>query len=66
MTEYPARPWAEEVAHWRRAERTWLLAERAALSVEHRHAASEQLSAHLDRVLVSRFGSVEGLKISAW
>jgi len=66
MTKDPAKPSAAEVAHWRHVERTRLLAERAALSVEYRHAESEQVSAHLDRLLVSRFGSVEGLRVSAW
>lgn len=57
---------AQDVARWRKAERARLLAERAALSVDYRHAASEQVSVHLDRVLTARFGSVKGLTISAW
>ena len=62
----PAYANPQDVARWRRAERLRLLAERAALSVDHRHAAAEQVAVHLDRVLNARFGSVRGLTISAW
>lgn len=57
---------AQDVARWRKAERVRLLAERAALSVDYRHAASEQVSLHLNRLVIARFGSVKGLTISAW
>lgn len=57
---------AQDVARWRKAARVRLLAERAALSVDQRHSASEGVAAHLDQLLISRFGSVQGLTISAW
>ncbi len=57
---------AQDLARWRKAERVRLLAERAALSVAHRHAASEVIAEHLDRLLVAKFQTVKGLAISAW
>ena len=57
---------ANDVARWRKAERLRLLEERAALSVAHRHAASEAIAGHIDRLLVERFHTVKGLTISAW
>jgi 5-formyltetrahydrofolate cyclo-ligase len=66
MTQDHTKPSAEEVADWRRTARTRLLVERTALSVEHRHAESQQVSVHLDQLLGTRFGSVKGLRVSAW
>ncbi|MFZ1467588.1 MAG: 5-formyltetrahydrofolate cyclo-ligase [Paracoccaceae bacterium] len=57
---------ANDVARWRKAERLRLLDERAALSVADRHAASEVIAGHIDRLLTARFGTVQGLTISAW
>ena len=57
---------ARDVARWRGAERQRLLAERAAMPVETRQAAAHTIAGHLDRLLLSRFGSLKGLTISAW
>ena len=57
---------ARDVARWRKAERLRLLEERAAMSVNARHEASEIIAVHLDKLLAERFASVEGLVISAW
>ena len=57
---------ARDVARWRKAERLRLLEERAAMSVNARHEASEIIAVHLDKLLADRFPSVEGLVISAW
>lgn len=57
---------ATDVARWRKAERTRLLNDRAALSVEHRKSAAQAIAGHLDRFLASRFPSLERLTISAW
>ncbi|WP_415182212.1 5-formyltetrahydrofolate cyclo-ligase [Phaeovulum sp.] len=57
---------AQDVARWRRAERTRLLTERAALSVEARKAAARTIAEHLDQFLAERFASLRGLTISAW
>ena len=57
---------AQDVARWRKAERLRLLAERAALSVASRHEAALVIAAHIDRLLLDRFGTVKGLVISAW
>ena len=57
---------ARDVARWRTAERQRLLAERAAMAVEVRHVASHAIAGHLDRLLADRFGSLQGLTISAW
>lgn len=55
-----------DVARWRKVERERLLAERAVLPVSARQAAANAVTAHLDRYLAARFGSLEGLMISAW
>lgn len=57
---------AQDVARWRKAERSRLLAERAALSVEARKTAGAAIAQHLDTLLSQRFTSLEGLTISAW
>lgn len=57
---------APDIARWRKAARTRLLAERAAVPVAERHAALEAIAGHLDALLVARFQTVEGLTISAW
>ena len=57
---------AAEVALWRKAERKRLLAERAALSVAVRQAAAETIVGRLDRLLASRFATLDGLTLSAW
>ncbi|MBI1172535.1 5-formyltetrahydrofolate cyclo-ligase [bacterium] len=57
---------ARDVARWRKAERQRLLDERAALPVAARHAASEAIAGHLDRLLADRFPSLQGMTISAW
>jgi 5,10-methenyltetrahydrofolate synthetase len=57
---------ARDVARWRKAERARLLTARAALSVAQRHAAAEAIAGHLDTLLARRFGTVEGLTVSAW
>lgn len=57
---------AQDVAVWRRAERQRLLAERAAMPVDTRHAASDAVARHLDDVLSQQFASLHGLTISAW
>lgn len=57
---------AQDVAVWRRAERARLLAQRADLSVALRHAASVAVAGHIDALLIARFGTVQGLTISAW
>jgi len=57
---------ALDVARWRKAERARLLAERLMLPVSARQVAAEAIAAHLEQYLVMRFGSIEGLTISAW
>jgi len=57
---------AQDVARWRKGERARLLAERAALSVDHRKAAAVAIAAHLDRLLAQRLKSLDGMTISAW
>ncbi|WP_339745870.1 5-formyltetrahydrofolate cyclo-ligase [uncultured Maricaulis sp.] len=57
---------ALDVARWRKAERTRLLAERAALSVATRQAAALAVTTHLDQLLARRFDSLAGLTVSAW
>jgi 5,10-methenyltetrahydrofolate synthetase len=54
------------VARWRKAERARLLADRAGQPVAVRHAAAEVIGCHLDALLAQRFGSIDGLTISAW
>lgn len=51
-----------DVARWRKAERTRLLGERAALSVQARRDAARAVAGRLDKML----GNVGGLVISAW
>jgi 5-formyltetrahydrofolate cyclo-ligase len=55
-----------DVARWRKAERSRLIAERAALPISLRQAAAEQITPHLEAVILERFGRLEGLTISAW
>jgi 5-formyltetrahydrofolate cyclo-ligase len=57
---------ATDVARWRKAERARLLAERAALPVESRQRAAQDIARHLDRFLADRFGTLQGLTISGW
>lgn len=57
---------AADVARWRRATRERLLADRAGLPVAARQAAAEVIAGHLDALLAQRFGSIDGLTISAW
>ena len=57
---------ARDVARWRAAERTRLLAERAALSVAARQAAAQAITVQLDQFLADRFATLAGLTISAW
>lgn len=53
---------ARDVARWRKAERSRLLAARAALSAGVREAATAAIAAHLDRML----GAVAGKVISGY
>lgn len=53
---------AQDVARWRRAERTRLLAERAALPVATRQAAAQAIGAALDRYLPDLAGQI----VSGW
>lgn len=55
-----------DVARWRKAARTRLLDERAALSVATRQAAAQAIARHLDNLLARRFANLNGLIISAW
>lgn len=57
---------AADVARWRRAERTRLLAQRATLPVAVRHAAAEAIAGHLNALLAARFQTIEGMTFSAW
>lgn len=57
---------ARDVARWRKAERVRLLAERAALPVSVRQHAAERIAPHLEAVIRTRFGRLEGLTLSAW
>ena len=57
---------AVDVARWRQATRTRLLADRAALPVAARQAAAEVIATHLDALLADRFSILQGLTISAW
>jgi 5,10-methenyltetrahydrofolate synthetase len=57
---------AVDVARWRQATRTRLLADRAALPVAARQAAAEVIATHLDALLADRFPILQGLTISAW
>lgn len=53
---------ARDVARWRRAERTRLLDERAALSVAARQQAAADIALHLDRCLPDLAGRI----VSGW
>ena len=64
--EYADSQQALEVQRWRKAERTRLLAERAALSALVRRTAREAIEAHLDHELSRWLDHVVGLTISAW
>ena len=57
---------ALDVARWRKAERARLLSERAALPVARRQNAAQKITAHVDKYLHERLGSIEGMTISAW
>lgn len=57
---------ATDVARWRKVERARLLSMRADVPVAGRHAASEAIAGHLDRLLAARYGTFQGLTISAW
>lgn len=57
---------ATDVARWRRAERTRLLAERAALPVIIRQTAAQTIASHLDHLLDQRFPDLRDMIISAW
>jgi len=57
---------ARDVARWRRAERARLRAERQALSVEARGAASNALAHLLRDLLAARFGSLPNCVFSAY
>lgn len=57
---------ARDVARWRRAERSRLRAERDAMSVKEREAASGALMASLRRLLTERFDAARGLVFSAY
>lgn len=57
---------ARDVARWRKAERQRLRAERDALSVAERQAASLAISAALTGYLRARFGDLRGLVFSGY
>ncbi|HQY43131.1 MAG TPA: 5-formyltetrahydrofolate cyclo-ligase [Paracoccaceae bacterium] len=57
---------ASDVARWRKVERARLLEARAALSVAARQAAAQAIAGHLDQFLEDRFGTLQGLTVSAW
>lgn len=57
---------AEDVARWRKAERSRLRAERDALSVADRQALGDALAGHLDRLLQDRFGGARGMTLSGY
>jgi 5-formyltetrahydrofolate cyclo-ligase len=57
---------AQDVARWRKAERTRLRAERNALSVADRQAVGEALAAHAHRVLLDRFDGARGKVFSGY
>ena len=56
----------EAVRDWRRAERSRLLAARAALPVAMRQLSAQQIAQHLDQILLARPGALAGLTVSAW
>ncbi len=57
---------AQEVAGWRRAKRTRLLAARQQMSAEARKAASEALATHVAAFVAKRFGDVTGRRLSVY
>lgn len=57
---------ARDVARWRRAERERLLEARRAISVAERERIAQTLAGHLMRLLVERFGGLEGRVISGY
>lgn len=57
---------ARDVARWRKGERKRILDDRAALSVEARKAAAQDVARHLDAFLTDRFPALDGLTVSAW
>ncbi|MES2432545.1 MAG: 5-formyltetrahydrofolate cyclo-ligase [Pseudomonadota bacterium] len=57
---------ALDVARWRKAERTRLLTERAALAVTARQSTAAAIAIHIDHLLAQRFATLDGLIISAW
>lgn len=57
---------ARDVARWRKAERSRLRAERAALSVAERQAVGAALATHLRHLLQTRFQGARGLTLSGY
>jgi 5-formyltetrahydrofolate cyclo-ligase len=57
---------AQDVARWRKAERTRLRAERSALSVDQRRAVGEAIAGHLQALLHARFDGAEGKVLSGY
>lgn len=57
---------ARDVARWRTAERSRLLAERRQLSVAERQAIGAALAGHLRQVVEERFGGARGMVFSAY
>lgn len=57
---------ARDVARWRKAQRSRLRADRQALSVKDRQAASAALASHLRQLLIARFDGAAGMVLSAY
>lgn len=57
---------AQDVARWRKAERSRLRAERDALSVVDRQALGQCLASHLDRLLQDQFDGARGKILSGY
>lgn len=57
---------AQDVARWRKAERSRLRAERDALPVADRQAVGEALAMHLDRLVQDRFQGARGKVLSGY
>lgn len=57
---------AQDVARWRKAERTRLRAERSALSVDQRRAIGEAIAGHLQALLHDRFDGAKGMVLSGY
>lgn len=55
-----------DVARWRKAERTRLLAERMELSLANRKAASQALAGHLRQALRNRFEGAQDVIVSTY